>query len=99
MDGTAPLPETDISINTADMRPADAAVIIRSQVQARRSESPADGGRAAERFAVHGLTDRCCVDDRIATRLTDSHPARRPHPSVSSPVKALHPLEGGVSHA
>jgi guanylate kinase len=47
-DETAPLPEADISINTAEVHPADAAVTIHSQVQARHSESPGDGRRAAE---------------------------------------------------
>lgn len=48
-DETAPLPDADISINTADVHPADAAATIHSQVHARHSESPADGRRAAER--------------------------------------------------
>jgi guanylate kinase len=49
-DETAPLPEADISINTAEAQPADAAVTIHSQVQARRSQSPRDDRRTAETF-------------------------------------------------
>jgi guanylate kinase len=47
-DETAPLPDADISINTADVHPADAAATIHHRVQARRGESPADGRRATE---------------------------------------------------
>ena len=36
-DETAPLPEADISINTAEVHPADAAATIHSRVQDRRS--------------------------------------------------------------
>jgi guanylate kinase len=47
-DETAPLPEADISINTADAHPAAAAATIHSQVQARRSQSPRDSCRKGE---------------------------------------------------
>ncbi len=47
-DETTPLPEADISINTADAHPADAAATIHRRVQDRRSESPANGHRTAE---------------------------------------------------
>ena len=37
---TAPLPEADISINTAETQPTDAAATIHSHVQARRKPEP-----------------------------------------------------------
>lgn len=39
-DETVPLPEADISVNTAEVRPADAAVAIHYRVQARGSNEP-----------------------------------------------------------
>jgi guanylate kinase len=48
-DETPPLPEADITINTADMHPADAAATIHSHVQARHNESPGDARRMATR--------------------------------------------------
>lgn len=48
-DETAPLPNADISINTADVHPADAAAAIHRRVQARRGENPADGRGTVER--------------------------------------------------
>jgi guanylate kinase len=47
---TAPLPEADISINTAEAHPADAAATIHSQVQARCSQSQRESRRTAETF-------------------------------------------------
>lgn len=38
-DETAPLPDADISINTADVHPAEAAAAIHSRVQARHSRA------------------------------------------------------------
>jgi len=38
-DETAPLPEADISINTAEVHPADTAAIIHSRVQARAARA------------------------------------------------------------
>jgi guanylate kinase len=48
-DETPPLPEADISINTADVHPADAAATIHSRVHTRCSKSPGDGRRTSER--------------------------------------------------
>jgi guanylate kinase len=48
-DETAPLPDADISVNTADVHPADAAATIHRRVQARRGESPAGGRGTVER--------------------------------------------------
>ncbi|MGB6164400.1 MAG: kinase [Pseudonocardiaceae bacterium] len=48
-DETAPLPEADISINTADVHPADAAATIHRRIQAQRGENPADGRGTVER--------------------------------------------------
>lgn len=48
-DETAPLPNADISINTADVHPADAAATIHRRIQDRRSESPVDGHGTIER--------------------------------------------------
>lgn len=39
-DETEPMPEADISMNTANVLPADAAVTIHSRVQAQRRENP-----------------------------------------------------------
>jgi guanylate kinase len=47
-DETAPLPEADISINTADMHPADTAATIHSRVHTRPSNNPGDNRRPAE---------------------------------------------------
>lgn len=42
-DETVPLPDADISINTAELHPADAATTIHRRIQAWRGESPVDG--------------------------------------------------------
>jgi guanylate kinase len=48
-DETAPLPDADISINTADAHPADAAATIHRRIQDRRSKSPTNGHGTVER--------------------------------------------------
>ncbi len=48
-DETAPLLNADISINTADVHPVDAAATIHRRVQDRRGESPVNGHGTVER--------------------------------------------------
>ena len=50
-DETAPPPEADISINTAEAHPANAAATIHSHVQTRRSQNPRDSRRTTETFS------------------------------------------------
>jgi guanylate kinase len=50
-DETVPPPEADITINTAETHPADAAATIHSHVQARRSQSQRDSRRTVETFS------------------------------------------------
>jgi guanylate kinase len=56
-DETAPLPDADISINTAEIHPAEAAAAIHHQVQARRSKNPGNGRSAPNILTAHKFTE------------------------------------------
>jgi guanylate kinase len=51
-DETPPLPEADITINTAKIRPADAAATIHSQIHTQRSNNPGNSPRTATRSPI-----------------------------------------------
>jgi guanylate kinase len=51
-DETPPLPEADISLNTADIHPTDAATTIHHHIHTQHSNNPGNGPRAAQRSRI-----------------------------------------------
>lgn len=98
-DETAPLLEADISINTADVHPADAAATIHRRVQARRSQGPETVVERPNVLAAQELTDGRCADNWVRFASPTAHPPCRPDPLATLAVTAPRPPAGGVSRA